>query len=44
MFDIFTGYIVLALVCFVVGTALVAILSHKHEDADSTYYDNTIKH
>ena len=44
MFDIFIGCVLLVAVCSMISAALIVALSYRHEDADSTYYDNSIKH
>lgn len=44
MFGIFMVFALLSIVCVVVGAALVALLSYKHEGIDSEYYDYKTKH
>lgn len=44
MFGIFIGYVLLSVVCSVIGATLVALLLFKHEDPDAKLYDNTINH
>jgi len=37
-------YGLITIVSVIVGTALIALLSYKHEGIDSDYYDYKIKH